>query len=352
MSLLKPLVQGQGYLKAGFQGFAGSGKTFTATDLAIGVREHMKLKGPIAFFDTEGGSTYIQTKVKEKTGMDLVGMRSRAFVDLINLTREAEQAGVSVLIVDSITHVWDELQKAHLSRVNEILRDRKKGPRYNLEFQDWAPIKAKWGEWTTLFLNSKLHIVFCGRAGFSYDHEVNQETGKKELIKTGTKMKAENEFGYEPSLLIEMESIKVRNKKGVVNHQATVLKDRWDVLNGKEFMNPTFQTFLPHIELLSPGSHAPIDTDIKTEPLVSEDGASDSKIRSILTQEITGELKNMYPGSTEAARSAREKLFHEVFNTWSWDAVELMAPDKLRIGLAAIRSRRPQQQQEAQNVPS
>ncbi len=339
MSLLKPLGQGQGYLKAGIQGFAGSGKTFTAIEIAIGLRHYLKHSGPIAFFDTEGGSEYIAPKVKEETGTDLIGIRSHAFSDLVATTLEAEKDGVSVLIVDSISHVWSELQKSHLKRVNENLERKKKSPRYNLEFQDWGPIKTKWAEWTNVFLNSKLHIIFCGRAGFTYDHELNEETGKKDLVKTGTKMKAENEFGYEPSLLIAMDAVK-GEKKGSFIHRATVLKDRFDQINGMDFDNPTFKTFLPHIGLLRPGTHAPIDMDTKTPPLLGEDGFDDKRRREILIEEIQGEIVDMYPGQTAAEKKAKADLIFETFNTRSWTAVESMGLSPLKEGLSRIRNKR------------
>ncbi len=341
MGLLKMLGTGHGYLKAGIQGFASSGKTYTAVEIAIGLREYMSLAGPIAFFDTEGGSSYVAQKVKEATGLDLVGDRSRSFDHLVAMTREAETEGVSVLIVDSITHIWEELQRAHLNKVNENLKRRNFRPRYNLEFQDWAPIKQKWAEWTTLFLNSKLHIVFCGRAGFIYDHEKNEETGKKELVKTGTKMKAENEFGYEPSLLIEMEAIKQRGaKKGEIIHRATVLKDRWDVINGMEFDEPTFETFLPHISRYKQGAHAPIDTSVKTEPLIDDEGHDDRKRRTILLEEIIAEMQEIYPTRGAEDQKGKAAMIFEIFNTKSWTAVEGMNVERLRDGLAAIRRKR------------
>ena len=45
MALSQTLGKGQGHLKAGFLGFQGSGKTMTATLLAIGTRRHFKLAG-------------------------------------------------------------------------------------------------------------------------------------------------------------------------------------------------------------------------------------------------------------------------------------------------------------------
>jgi hypothetical protein len=44
-------------------------------------------------------------------------------------------------------------------------------------------------------------VIICGRAGYEYDYFEDDE-GKKQLEKTGIKMKAETEMGFEPSLLV------------------------------------------------------------------------------------------------------------------------------------------------------
>src|SRR3990167_5284434 len=275
MGNLQKMGTGQGYLKAGFLGFPKSGKTYTAAKLALGTRKFFGAKGPVGFFDTEGGSEYVSGMIKKESGESIVGLRSRAFIDLMAVAQESETSGVSVLIVDSITHVWRELCDAYLQQVNERLANQKRSPRRRLEFQDWAAIKNQWSQWPDWFLNSKLHVIICGRAGFEWafeDHEISA-TGetKKELVKTGVKMKVEAEFGFEPSLLVEMERIQnIENK--TMAHRATVLGDRFGIVDGKSADNPDFDFFKPHIELLSKGSHAPIDTAVKSDFGIDEIG--------------------------------------------------------------------------------
>ena len=56
-----------------------------------------------------------------------------------------------------------------------------------------------------MYLNSPLHIVLCGRAGFDWDfNETEGDDGsiKKELVKTGVKMRVESQFGFEPAQLL------------------------------------------------------------------------------------------------------------------------------------------------------
>lgn len=71
MSLFKPAENNAAYLKAAFMGLAGSGKTFTASELAIGMVKHMQKLGlqqgkkPVYFVDSEGGSSWMVARFKD-----------------------------------------------------------------------------------------------------------------------------------------------------------------------------------------------------------------------------------------------------------------------------------------------
>jgi hypothetical protein len=136
-----------------------------------------------------------------------------------------------VLIIDSISHFWKELCETYQTRKAEQYNRST----YKLQFQDWGYLKTEWAKFTDMFVNSPLHIILCGRAGYEYDYF--EEDGKKELEKTGVKMKAEGEMGYEPSLLVHMERRQQLESGSVVKtwREATVLKDRSTKLDGKVF---------------------------------------------------------------------------------------------------------------------
>jgi hypothetical protein len=163
MALFKKAVNSSAYLKAGLMGFAGAGKTRTASDIAIGLALYMQQRGleqgkkPIYFLDTETGADFITERVRE-AGLELFTSKTRAFVDLKSAVKEAEK-DASVLIIDSATHFWREFCESY----------QKKKNRSRLEFQDWATLKLEWGVFTDLYVNSACHIVLCGRADFEYD---------------------------------------------------------------------------------------------------------------------------------------------------------------------------------------
>ena len=339
---------GQGFLKAGFLGFNKSGKTFTATRLALQLWQTLKLKTPIALADTETGGEYVAGEIRRVTGKHAIGIKSRALADLLALGAECDKGLANILLVDSITHFWREVTEAYLDQVNRSREALQKPKRNRLEFQDWANIKAKWSVWTDFFLNSKLHIIICGRAGYEWDFEEREDASgnkHKELVKTGTKMKVESEFGFEPSLLIEMERVQVPDKTGDhfrIVHRATVLGDRFDVMDSATCDNPTGEFFLPYIRMLTPGAENIVDTELKTDHQVDEAGQAafdrDRKERTKLLEEIEGEITAAYPGQTKDEKRAKVTILADCFGTKSWTAIQQMGQGPLKAGLAGVRT--------------
>jgi len=320
MTLLKPAENLQAFAKVGIFGFAGSGKTFTATQIAIGL---CKLSGgkKIAMFDTETGSDFIISHAQE-AGVKLDVAKKRSFKDLLDVIDEAEK-GYNVLVVDSITHVWRDIVDSY----------KKKVGREKLKFHDWGPIKSRWGIYTDLFVNANIHIIVCGRAGYEYDYQPEDQ----ELIKTGTKMKVENEFGFEPSLVIEMERIRAAKPNSQSSnwvHVAHVLKDRTDTINGRSFETPTFESFMPHFEHLNiGGKHFGVDDKEDSSSLFPEDKSGvyldEKKRRDIAIEKIRFALNKEYPGSTGKDANMKAHISQIVFGTPSKAEIEGMDPDIL-----------------------
>lgn len=330
MSIFQPATNSQAFLKAGFMGFAGDGKTYTATMLAIGLVELMRERKldignkPAYFLDTETGSDWVKPQF-DGAGIELRTAKTRSFVDLIAAMREAEE-NASVLLIDSISHFWRELMESYADKKNRS---------YGLQFQDWAWLKKEWGRFTDLFVNSHCHIIMCGRAGYEYDF-FEQEGGKKELQKTGVKMKAETETGYEPSILVLMS--KHRDMEtGKVWREGSILKDRADLIDGKTFVNPTFENFRPHIEFLNlGGEHMGVDTTRNSSELMTSDGKPkwqfDKEQKEIALDEIVELLKKHHGGQTKDAQTARGDVLEKVFSTRSWKRVETFARERIEEG--------------------
>lgn len=340
-SLLKP-ASGGAYLKAGFLGFNKTGKTHTAFNLALGLRKFLGLTGPIGMCDSEGGSDYWDERVREATGMPLMVCRSRSFTDLVASTKEALTEGVSVWIADSMTHYWRDVCDSYLAELQEAARRKNWRVPDKLEFQDWARIKAKWNVWPELYLNAPMHIIVCGRAGYEYDYETN-DRGKKELIKTGVKMKAEAEFGFEPSLLVEMDREWTTDDPPKMIARATVIGDRFDKMNGARCDQPTFEFFRPFVERLV-GTHERIESQNKTTFGLDEERADSWKRekdeREILAEKIKGALVRAgLDGRSAEDRKRQVETLLEYWGTTSWKEVSEKTPSvTLRAGLRRFES--------------
>lgn len=339
MNMLKKAQNRMAYGKVGIYGEAGSGKTYTAALIAIGLHQFAKLDKPVGMFDTEPAASYI-IPLFEKAGIDfLVYDESRALKDLMAFMNEAEKE-CSVVIIDSITHVWRDAQDSYLKRINETRKKNRKPPIYQLEFHHWKPIKAAWAEFTDRFLSSKVHCIVCGRAGSIYEYQKNDETGKMELITTGTKMATEKELGYEPSLLVEM--VKHREHGKIIN-RALVEKDRAALLNGNEIDYPSFESFKPHFAFLNiGGEHFDSMDGRDSRDMYTEEGddnwSHERRQREIWCEEIKALfVQYELDGTGKDAKQERNRLLNLIFDTGSWTKVENMNSEKIKDGFMRLK---------------
>jgi AAA domain-containing protein len=321
MTLFTKATNTQAYLKMGLMGLAGSGKTYTAAQTAIGLiqylreRELQEAGRPVYFADTETGSSYVKHHF-DKAKIELFTAKTRAFSDLIALVNEAENNS-GVLMIDSITHFWREFTESYARK-----KDKKR-----LEFPDWNYLKTEWGRFTDRFVNSHLHIIMCGRMGYEYDFFTDDD-GKKQLEKTAVKMKAETETGYEPSILVWMERA-MDMDKGTVYREAHILKERFDVIDGMTFKNPTFETFMPHIKLLNlGGEQVGVDSTRSSEGMIpGNEGRSDWQIRKEQKEIILEKVQALFvehglSGQSKEGKAAIIGHLKKHFGTTSWKEVE------------------------------
>lgn len=286
----------------------------SAVQTAIGLAHAFHKDAPVAFFDTEKGSDFA-LPIFSSEGIKLLRVKSRAFADLLSAVSEAESNGCCALIVDSMTHVWAELMES-FCRKRKISR---------IQFEHWREIKGTWRDWTDLMLNSRLHMLICGRAGKEYEYQENDETGKKELISLGAKFKAEGEFGYEPDVLIELWTEREEGSKrgSRLVHKGLVLKDRAWSLNGKEFSwkdksaykkadyQSVYKCFEPYFNVLSIGGvHHAIDAERTSDGMFGSDTRDSSRYRQQQLKKAALEdwdstLDLCFPGSSTAMKRAR-----------------------------------------------
>jgi hypothetical protein len=337
MGLLKPAANNTAFLKAGMMGFEGSGKTHTAMLIAIGLTK-MADKKKIAMFDTEKGSDFWVERLKAQ-GIQLDVVKSRSFKDLLDTMREAEASGeYGALIVDSISHVWAQIQQDYKSRKGKS----------RITMDGWGELKTIWRELTDLYLNSKLHVLLLGRAGYEYEHTENED-GKTEIQKVGTKMKVEGEMGYEPDLLIEMHRRRrseVENNpdlEGFIN-VAVILKDRTDTMNGRHLRQPKFADFTSVIKHLNiGGEHAGTDTTRNSEGLFNSPAGNAWELMKQLEmalEELDALLIKLDASGTSAdAKKKRVQVLEDAFGTSSKVALEKLGGNRILKGIQYLKEK-------------
>jgi len=315
------------YLKAGLFGWQGSGKTWTACHIALGLHAAIASQKPVCFIDSETGSDFHVARFQH-AGVPLLVDKTRSFLTLCQDMKEAEKE-TDILIVDSVTHFWQELMTAYKRKKN----------RSRLFIQDFGPLKDEWAQFSERFLNSRLHIILCGRAANVFE-DVEEDTDPGEdkrwkAVKTGTKMSAEGNLAYEPSLLIEMERVLLRDGGKYARH-AVVIKDRFGVLDGKEFTDPTFIDFLPHIDRLNlGGAHTGFDASQSSEGMFTSPDASVTERKrqqAVYWEEIEGLKAQYLPGTGAKERFLWTTSKEVVFGTVSDTEIQGRPPAVLKAG--------------------
>lgn len=322
-----PLENTKPYFKAAFEGFAGSGKTYSAAQVAIGLHQLIGSTKPVVIFDTEKASKFLKP-VFADAGVEVLVRESRSMADLAETMRRLREDKVSdILVIDSISHVWEEFTESY----------KKKVGRTALQFQDWGNIKPTWKRvFSDPFVTDPYHIIMTGRAGYEYSNEKNEDTGKRELLKTGIKMKVEGDTAYEPDMLVLMERFEeVLGKEKKVWREATIVKDRSTILDGKTIKNPKFENFKPAIDAMLADAVKPVtrvEADSGLLFRTEEERREWGRRRDRALEEIEGYMVSIWPGQSAKEKKMKVDALEAVFGTRSWTAIEELHPEKLEEG--------------------
>lgn len=319
----------QPFFKAALEGFAGSGKTFTMAQVAIGLHRRIESKLPIAYYDTEKAGRHLRHLFRA-AGISVLHKESRTLADLVTTMRMGREGAFDILLIDSISHVWENFLQSY---------QKQKG-RARLQFEDWGVLKPKWKEeFSEPFVRDRYHAIMCGRAGYEYSDE-KDENGKRQIYKSGVKMKVEGETAYEPDMLCYMERFEeiLDKDKKKVWRECTVLKDRSTLLDGQTFRNPSYADFAPALDQL-------LDEPVDRTPAKEGENRFDSedkwgqerRQREIACGEIQGELVARWPGQTAVEKKLKSDKLWELFGCRGWAAVENTDSSILRAGLVKLR---------------
>lgn len=320
------------FMKVALQGLAGSGKSRTGAIIAGGIHYCIKSTKPIVIYDTEKSAKFLRPYFAEK-GIKVVVRDSRSLSDLSTAMDYCADGFAEVLLIDSITHVWNTFIKAYLEKYGKK----------RVSLPDWGILKPMWQEkFSDRVVNDRYHIVFTGRQGDDYEDQINEDTGKRESVKVGVKMKAEKETAFEPDLLLMMESEQdLSGDQTTIARFATVLKDRSTLIDGKRFKNPTFKDFKPVFDFLMTDVSEPKKTKETNDGgliTLEQDNREAETQRQIVLERVWNILKKHAGGTAKVDKARYFELLSLAFHgEQSETAIEKMNIMELQSGLDKLR---------------
>jgi hypothetical protein len=190
-------------IKLELQGPSGSGKTMGALLTAYGICGDWS---KIAVVDTENHSADLYAHIGAYNVLSL----SAPFTPekYIQALEVCEKAGMEVIIIDSVTHEWENLLEYHSSLQGN-------------SFTNWNKITPRHNDFVQKILQSPCHIISTVRT--KQDYVLQEKNGKMIPEKVGLKSVQRDWSDYAITLVFDLD----------INNQSTSSKDRTGLFFGK-----------------------------------------------------------------------------------------------------------------------
>lgn len=228
-------------LRLGIAGPAGSGKTLTSLLIAYGIAGDWE---KIGLIDTENGSGDLYANTT-KTGIT-IGNYNVLTLDApytperyIGAIEAAEEAGLEIVIVDSLSHAW--AGPGGVLEIQGKIADSGKGNSYTA----WRTVTPRHNALVGKLLSCKLHLIATLRSKTEYVLETDDK-GKQIPKKVGLAPIQREGMDYEFTMVLDMTH----------NHIATVSKDRTGIFE-EDFFTPNISTGKIILDWLNSGSDLP-----------------------------------------------------------------------------------------------
>ena len=218
-----PATKAQAKLKAALFGPAGSGKTYSALRIATGIG------GRIAVIDTERGSACKYGPPRADMpdplppGMfrfEVCELADRTIEGYVAALDAAAQAGYDVLVIDSLSHGWQEL----LQEVDRLAKARFSGNTWAA----WSEGTPKQRRLIDAIVDWPGHVIATIRSKTEWNQQQDEKTGRLKPVRIGLAPEQGKGIEYEFDLLVELSA----------DHVATVIKDRTGKFQDKVIEKP------------------------------------------------------------------------------------------------------------------
>jgi len=190
-------------IKMALQGPSGSGKTYSSLLIANGLCNDWSR---VAVVDTENHSADLYAQLGAYQVLPLSAPFSPE--RYIQAIQTCEQAGMEVIILDSVTHEWENLIDTHASMSGN-------------SFTNWGKITPRHNAFIQRILQSTCHIICTVRT--KQDYTLVERNGRMLPEKVGLKSVQRDGLEYEFTLTFDLD----------IKNNATASKDRTGLFYGK-----------------------------------------------------------------------------------------------------------------------
>lgn len=259
MSALRKATRKKAKIRLGLSAVSGGGKTMSAILIAKGLAKGDLSK--VALIDTENGSGDLYAHLGDYNVLPIEAPYTPE--KYIAAIKECENAGMEVIIVDSITHEWNGK--------GGILEEHSKMT--GNSFTNWAKLTPRHQAFIDAILQSKSHVITTVRR--KQDYEMMQEGGRTKVEKAGLKEETREGFEYELTANLELD----------VKHNATASKDRTGLFMDKPQFTPSEETGKMLLEWCELGIEPPAQKTAKDKLNAAESMADLGNVWNSLTSE-------------------------------------------------------------------
>lgn len=208
-------------IRLGLSAVSGGGKTYSALLIAYGLCDNWE---KIALIDTENGSGDLYSHLGAYNVLPIhAPFTPEKYVEAI---KACENAGMEVIIIDSITHEWDG-KGGCLEIVDQITQ----GSNTKNSYVAWGKVTPRHQAFIDSILQCTCHVITTVRRKQDYEMSKGSD-GKIKVEKAGLKEVTREGFEYELTVNLELDH----------SHNATASKDRTGLFMGKPEFVPSVKT--------------------------------------------------------------------------------------------------------------
>lgn len=213
---LQKATRAKAKIRLGLSAVSGGGKTYSALLIAHGLCGNWD---KVAVIDTENNSAHLYAHLGDFNVLQLdAPYAPERYIEAI---KACENAGMEVIIIDSITHEWDG--KGGIIEISNSMTGN--------SFTNWAKLTPRHQAFIDAILSSKCHIITTVRRKQDYEMTKDKD-GKVKVEKAGLKEVTREGFEYELTVNLELD----------VKHNATASKDRTGLFIDKPAFVPSEET--------------------------------------------------------------------------------------------------------------